>query len=351
MSGLFGEKHRILFLVFAVACTTLGLLRLYDRGNEPYDGYLTDGDKTVIRVDPGGPAAVAGLQVGDRLRSIDGIPFEDARARTRQPRGGIGQSTTLEFERPGGSESDGPPTVLSLSFNHAAPPTEYAALNLAGFVIGLSFLLSGLIACFKVSVGSGKILALAGLCLGAAFLGVPYFASSSVRMVAQAILGVALVLGFASLFHFMMEFPKPKALLRRRHARAILYGPALVVALYLLFLVIVQPPASGALYRWGNLLFGLFLVAYFGGAALAMLHSYLRATSSERSRYGLHIELAGILLGILPVTIEAVLRMFIPSWIPPGADLYFLTVIFIPIALVSAVLRQQRAAALPARHA
>jgi hypothetical protein len=347
MTNYFAEKYRTSFLIAAALIVILGIFRLFDQGNEPYDGFFTDGNNTVIRVDAGGPAERAGLKVGDNIRNIDGIPVEDTRARAQQDRPRIGQATTLAVERRGESASDGTLSVRSLSFNHAAPPRDYAARTFAGFLIGLGFLLCGLVACLKVPSRSGKILALAGLCLGASFLGTPHFASNSVRQLVQAILGLILVFGFASLFHFMLEFPKPKAFLRRKHALMILYGPAFVVAVYMLFLVIVQPRATSALNQWSNLLFGLFLVAYFGGAAVAMLHSYLKATSLERARYGLHIELAGILLGILPVTIEVVLRIPMPRLVLPGADFYYLTVVLIPVALVTAILRQRRAAGLP----
>ena len=74
-----------------------------------------------------------------------------------------------------------------------------------------------------------------------------------------------------------------------------------------------------------------------------MLHSYLKATSLERARYGLRIELAGILLGILPVTIEVVFRIIMPRLVLPGADFYYLTVVLIPVALVMAIMRQRSA--------
>jgi hypothetical protein len=351
MTGLLDSMHRRAFFIAAVSCTILGVFRLSDRGNDPYDGYATDGNNTVTQVDAGGPAGRAGLKAGDRIRGIDGIPAEDARTRARRARPAIGQPTTLEVERGGAGSSDAPPFSLSLSFTHAAPPGDFAARNFAGFLIGLCFVLCGLAACFKVPSRSGRILALAGLCLGAAFLGFPYFSSYSVRLLAQAILGLALVLGFASLFHFMLEFPKPKAFLRRKHALTGIYGPALLIALYLLILVIVQPPSSSALSRWSNLLFGLFLVAYFGGAAAAMAHSYLKATPAERAHYGLRIQLAGILLGILPIAVEVVLRILMPMLVLPGSDLYFLTVAFIPVALVTAILRQQHGARLSVREA
>ncbi len=339
MKVYFVGAQRTSFLIAAALFLTLGIFRVFDRRNDPYDGFLIDDDNTVIRVDAGGPAERAGLKVGDHIRSIDGMSVEDIRTLARRVRPRIGQRTTLAVERRDESTLKRSLPVRSLSFSHAAPPGTYAALNLAGFLIGLCFLACGLAAHLKIASRSGRVLALAGLCLGASFLGAPKFSVNTLRLIVQAILGLALVTGFAALFHFMLESPEPKAFLRRKHALILLYGPALFVAFSLLFQVIVQP--SG-LNRWSNLLFGLFILVYFGGAAAAMLHTYLKATALERAQYGLHIELAGILVAILPVTTEALLRVLIPRLVLPGADFYFLTIVFIPIALVVAIMRQHR---------
>ncbi len=340
MTGHSTGRHRGFFLFVAALPVVLGIFRLLDAGNVPYDGYATDGDNTVITVDAGGAADRAGLKVRDRIRSIDGIPVEDVRARARQDRPRIGQAAALTVERPVEGTAGGRLSVHNLSLTHAAPPAGFAARNLAGFLIGLCFLLCGLTAYLKVPNRTGRILALAGLCLGASFLGTPYFPSSTLRLTAQTILGLCLVSGFAALFHFMLAFPNPKPFLRRKHSMNLLYGPAVLVALFLLFLVIARPRATSALNQWCNLLFGLFLVVYFGGAAMAMLHSYLKATSLERARYGLHLVLVGILLGILPVTIEVVFHILLPRLVLPGSDFYYLTVVLIPVALVLAVMRK-----------
>ena len=68
-----------------------------------------------------------------------------------------------------------------------------------------------------------------------------------------------------------------------------------------------------------------------------------RATPPERTRNGLHIELAGICFGILPVTIEAVLRVLMQRLSLSGADFCYLTVVLIPVVLVMAIMRKGRA--------
>jgi hypothetical protein len=347
MTGHLADRYRTVFLIVAAVFVILGTFNLLDQGNNPYDGYVTDGNNAVIRVDTGSPAERAGLKVGDRIRSIDSIPVEDRRVLAQQGRPRIGQATTLVVERREEGAADAIPSVHNLSFDHAAPPGNYAARRFAAYLIGLCFIGCGLVAYFRVPNQSGTLFALTGLCLGASFLGTPYFSSNAVRTMVRAIISLIVVFGFAFLFHLMLEFPKRKALLRKRHALKLLYAPALLVALFLLFLVVVQPQATSGLNQWSNLLIGLFIVVYFGGAAVAIIHSYAKATSHERAQYGLHIELSGILLGVLPVTIALVFRILVPRLALPGSDFYYLTVIFIPIALATAILRQLHAAGLP----
>jgi hypothetical protein len=343
MTGQWTDRNRMVFLIAAAAFAILGILNMLDQRNSPYDGYITDGDNTVIRIDAGGPAERAGLRAGDRIHSIDGIPVEDRRTLAQRDRPRIGEATTLGIEHRNGGAVDGIPVVLSLKLDHGAPPRDYAARSLAAYFIGLCFLLCGLVACFKVPNRSGVLCAFTGLCLGATFFGMPYFSSNVMRVLSRGILTMIFVLGFAFLLHLMLEYPRRKTWLQRKHALKILYGPATVIALYLIFLIVVEPQATSGLNLLSMLLTGLFALGYFGGAAVAMIHSYAKATPEERTRYGLHVELAGILLGILPVTIELLARILFPRVTLPGSDFYYLTIVFVPIALAAAILHQRNA--------
>ncbi len=140
----------------------------------------------------------------------------------------------------------------------------------------------------------------------------------------------------------MLEFPKQKALLRKKHALKILYAPALLLSIFLLFLSVVQPRATSGLNQLTILLSGLFIVGYFGGVAVMLTHSYVRATPQERSQYGLHLVLGGILLGIIPVTVAVVFRILAPKLVLPGSNYYFLTILLVPAALIAAIMRPRR---------
>ena len=331
---------RNLLLIAGAVIAFSGILRLADQGNIPYNGYITDGNNTVIRVNAGSPAERAGVEAGDYIRNIDGIRVEDTRALAQQARPRIGQRSNLVVERRGEGASGATPLDRKVEFEYAPSPGRYVALGYASFFIGLCFLVCGLTAYIGIPSKSGALFALTGLCLGASFLGTPYFSSFAVRTLMRAVQYIIVVFGFAFLFHLMLVFPKRKSLLQRKHAIGLLYGPPLLVAMYAFFLIALQPPATSGLNQLTNLLFGLFIVIYFSGAAVAIVHSYAKASHEERARQGLHMVMGGILLDILPVTIALILRIVAPRLVPPGVDFYFVTLILIPVALFVAISRQ-----------
>jgi hypothetical protein len=217
------------------------------------------------------------------------------------------------------------------------------ALSDAEVLIGLCFVACGLTACLKAPARSATLLALAGICMGLVFFAGPHISSFFVRMLAGSIQILVVFLGFAFLLHYMLETPKPKRFLQWKHARKIIYAPAVLMVLFVVFQIVLEPRATSGLNQMNNILFGLFFVAYFGCAAAAMIHTYAKATPQERAAYGLNIALAGSLIGLLPVTIAALIGTVAPKLVLPGGDFYFLTLILIPISLTAGMLRQSRA--------
>ncbi len=215
----------------------------------------------------------------------------------------------------------------------------------AGFIIGLCFVGFGLLAYTRAPSRASLLLALTGLCLGLAFLGGPYIASYALRTIVQAVVLMLIVLGFATLLHCVAEFPKPKAILQRPQMTKVLYAPAALIALLFLWLIIFEPRGTGTLNNVVNVLIGIFVVGYFGLSLVALIHSFVKATPEERATYGLNLLLAGVIIGLAPVTITSLIQIFAPSVVPPGVDFYFLTMVLIPISLALAVMRTAAPAA------
>jgi hypothetical protein len=340
-------KYRTAFLVVGGLFVVWGILALVDMGNIPYSGFSTDGNNTVTRVEAGSPAEAAGMRVGDRITSIEGISVEDSRALNRMGRAGIGETRTFvvaeraEIELAAGEEG---PASREVTITFAGQPGRDVGLGWAAFVISLCFIGFGLMAYVKNPTKSAMLLALTGLCLGAAFAGGPYIGSVALRMAVGAITTTMVVLGFAFLLHCVSEFPKAKAILQREHMTKVLYAPAVLMALLFLWLIIFQPAATSTLNVVVNTLVGLFVVGYFGLALAALIHSYVTATPEERSRYGLNMVLGGLAIGLLPITIASLVGIFAPQVILPGADFYFLTMVLIPITMAMAIMRGAPAA-------
>jgi hypothetical protein len=206
-------------------------------------------------------------------------------------------------------------------------PVRVVALTWAAFIIGLCFIGFGLLAYIKAPSRPAMLLALTGLCIGIALVGGPYIGSYALRTFVETITLLLVLFGFATLLHCLMEFPKPKAILRKRHATKVLYAPAVLTALFSLWHTVVVPRGTSTLNAAVNATFGIFVVLYFGLALVALIHTFAKATRDERSRYGLNLLLAGVIIGLLPTIIEALVTVVAPRVIIPGSDFLFMTAV------------------------
>ena len=338
MASTATPRYWISFFIVGILIIIWGILGITDLSNVPYTGYQDDGNHTVIRVYTGSPAEHAGLQTGDYIRSIGGISVEDSSALAHRDRAKIGQTRTFVVER---REKPGEtPATKSIDLTYAGLPDRDMALSYCGVLIGLCFLACGLIASLKVPARTATLLALLGICFGLAFMNGPYISAYFLRMLAASIQSLVVLLGFAFLLHYMLEAPKPKQFLQRKYALEIIYAPAVLMILFILFLIIVEPRSTSGLNRLYNILIGLFIAAYFACALAAMIRTYAKATRQERTGYGLNIALAGSLIGLLPLITAALIGVVAPKLVLPGSDFYFLTLICIPISLSIAMMRQ-----------
>lgn len=319
------------YLIAAAIIALWGVLGLIDQPNVPYNGYQTDGDNTVTRVVPGGPAEAAGLRVGDHITNIGGIAVEDSRALAERSRPAIGETRTLVVVR------DGEAVDVDLTYTRLVGRAN--TLAYVSVLIGFAFLVFGLLAFLKTPTRNAELLALTGLGLAFAFFAGPYFGSYAIRTAATSLTLVAILFGFAFLMDLMVSYPKPKRWRQQGWARWAIYGPATLVSIIIVYLIVMNPPATSGLNVAVNVMFGLFIVYYFGSAIVAMLHSHTTATPAERDAYGLTTVLLGVLVGLLPVTLASLVGIFSPQTVLPGADFYFVTLVLIPITLWAALTR------------
>jgi len=249
-------KYKTAFIVAAALIALLEIPGALDIRNQPYSGYWTDPNNTVIKVFPDSPAQQAGFLLGDHIISSGGIDMKDSKSLARRPRSKIGETRAFVVERAGQN--------VNLDLTFSGLPGRDVVLAFASAIIGFCFLIFGLHAYLKVQNQSTTLLALVGLCFGLAFVNTPYLSSFALRTIFGAVTITLVVFGFAFLLHFMMVFPKAKAFLAKKNAMLWLYGPAALVALLFLFLIIFQPEATSALNTVVNIIVGLFVAGYLG---------------------------------------------------------------------------------------
>jgi len=323
-----------------VAAALVGLLQVLSVvqvRDHPYAGYRTDTNRVVSEVSPGGPAARAGIRVGDRITRIGGITADDTRRLGAQPRAGIGESRDIVVDRGG--------LQVAASLTFGSLPAVDAIAYLTSSLTGICFLGVGLWAMARIPRTSTTLLALAGIGLGAAFVNMPYFDSPTVRTVQEAFLVPAAMFGFVFLLHFTLVFPTPKRLMASRFALPAIYAPpALIATGYLLATWLTAGRSGGPA---AALLLAALVVVFiaFALSIAALVHGYATASSSFRSAWGLNALLVCVVPGLAPLVATAIV-MVAPQVVLPGAEYYDVVWVLIPFALARAAVRHARATAL-----
>lgn len=261
----------------------------------------------------------------------------DTKASSRRLRPATGETRTFVIDRDG--------TQHDLELTYSEQPPRNRNLGRAAALMGFCFLLVPLWVYHHVPSRSTLILALFGLCFGAAFLPGPYSESFFLRALGGAVATSAVIMGFAFLVHYLMQFPKPGAFLTAAWAKSLIYVPAIMLALFFLFLAMAQPDATGGLNRTVGLLASLFVVGFFGWAVVGMVLRFRRASADERARHGLTLMLIGTLLGLLPVTFSSLMGAIAPEVQAnlPGVQFFFLTLLLIPLCFSAAAVRSAAA--------
>jgi signal transduction histidine kinase len=313
-----GSRGYWIFLV-----CSLPLLGLIGWGSvflarRPDEGFTWSILNEIIEIEPGGPAAQAGLRIGDRVIEVDGAAMSAA-------------STLYEGKEPGDPAvftvlRDGEPYEATLLMR-ASPPAVILR-RLEPLFIAFSFWLIGLVAvCLKPTARESWFLFFCSQ-VGAGALA---FGKLSAFNVVWAIRGfnILLCLLGALLFHFHVLFPVHRSSPAYRWAVGAFFG----IDLILIVPYIVADPLAFKALPWHPIWRGALRMA-FALSALAsaglLSRAYLTAENAQVRR-----QVRLIALGTAWAFIPMILLSILPEMLT-GSFLVSYEVTFLALALIPA---------------
>ncbi|MFQ5718301.1 MAG: ATP-binding protein [Acidobacteriota bacterium] len=318
----------------------LGVLNVYARIGQvtPFVGVVwQDGAAgvTVAAVDPRGPAAAAGVEAGDRLRSIDGRPATTASDAGRAVwRTGVDEPLDVEIERRG--------TVSTVQVR-PQPREDGEPLYPYLLTVGLFFLASAVYVLYRLGTvavtGHYWVLSLAAFCLlafshtgrGGTLDGVFYLLDTAGRVLFPALL-----------VHFVLVFPGARR--PSRWVSLALYAPAVSLAaatVWRLARMRTGPQTPDVASALDSLAL-LYMASYLTASLVVVAVRSARETTLSVRRQ-LRWSAWGIGIGLTPFIVFYLIPRALLVQTPPVAGLSVLPLIVLPLAFCTAILKYRLA--------
>ena len=307
----------------------MGVLGYLDMKNFTDAGYNTN-DFKVTKVDAEGPAAQAGMQVGDQLLTINGLDVRDSKAWNEVPRRKVGEVREYVVDRNG--------EEVTYSVTIAAQSQKDSMLNRIGWTIGLIFLLMGLWAFRSKNNWASFLFFMFALGFSGTFMGGPYIENELLDDLIDTARFSLLLLGFAFLVDFLLHFPKQSSFLSSANANRKIYGPAVLLVIFFFVIELMDPNSSSGLNAFIQYLMLAYIVIYFGWALLTVFRIHKNASAEEKAN-GVSLMFWGTILGLLPILISVIFNNLMPTANLPGNDYLFITMALIPICFALAINR------------
>ena len=323
-------KNGSILKIAAVLFIIWGILGLMDAKNYSYAGYSTDNNK-ITQVREGSPAEAAGLQVGDVMKSYDGISVTDSKAFSKRDRTEIGQTVEIVVDRNGEEQT--------LQVTYSEMPDKNSTLNIAAFLMGLLFIVLGLYVDSKKKTALSHAFASFGVLFGFIWFNGPYMNPGFLRQLVNSLDITIIMFAFVALARFILQYPPQSSFLNGGNSRWT-YAPAGLIVLIVWILNLTQPDSTSTLNVTINMLFFAVIIFYFGISLLTLISKYSKANAETRTTLGLNHMLLGAILGLVPFLIVFIINRISPTTIVPGDDYLFLTFAFIPIFFSMALLKK-----------
>ena len=322
MSNQFTKYTTLLYIV-GVLFIIWGVLGAMDAKNYTNRGYQTDDNYKIIKIEEDSPAEKAGLQVGDIVKSTGGIAVTDTKSLKQRQRPEIGETREIVVDR------NGDETSLQLTYEGMS--AKDGTLNRVGNFIGLLFILLGLFAHRKHKTALSFSFAVFAVCFGFLFTNGPYISAVLLSTIISIISNFIFLFSFTYLVIYMLKFPPESAFLGTAKNRKLIYAPMVLLMAIIIVLEVLQVDGSGTLNMVMRLLFGAFIICYFGIALITLIRKYMKASAADRQSKGLNMMLIGAVVGLLPILIYFTINTISPGMDLPGNDYIFITFIAIPI--------------------
>lgn len=295
---------------------------------------MSEREQFVGLVRPGGPASRAGIEVGDRILAVDGVPVRPIPGLSGMLRSGLpGEAVHLEYERRGvrGTTALVPEPM----------PPEEIAWSLAQAAAALIALFVGTMVVTRRIGGLTTVFFM--ICLGLALLLFdPYVPPASPFLAAARIARVMMHAFFPALFlHFFLLFPYVRAPLRSgRWILGAVYLPSTAIFLIALggILGIPRFELGGTLQTVGATLAGVTTAASFAAALILFVFAY-RGTKTEAVRRKLRVALWATVGAVVPIAIVIGLHALLPGRAIAADRLSAIGLVLLPVGFGYAILK------------
>jgi membrane-associated protease RseP (regulator of RpoE activity) len=332
------KRYKILFSILAVALLIWGVFGAMEITKASYTGYTISADNVVTQVRAGSPAEAAGVRAGDKVTKIDGYAVESVAGFFERGRPAVGAAGSLTVTRDGAEQT--------LNFNYAAQPTsDMLATSGAGALIGLAFLILGMLVYLKNPTRLSAIFCALSLMLALLYLPPPNFASAGVRQATTAVIALIVGVMLATLLYYCLNFPRAKEALSARpwlRKAIFIIAPLLGLAFSIINLAVSNVSAGNSMIL--SVLVGVIYGGYLLLAIIAVIHSYAKSSAEERSASGLNLAMLGLVIGFGPLVIAILYHTILPhAGDLPGERFWSVTGIAVPICLALALMKLEPA--------
>ncbi len=207
---------------------------------------------------------------------------------------------------------------------------------------GLAFLILGLMVYLKKPTRLSTMFCSVSLLFAVVLFNNPYFASSVQRRLVGGVLTILLAILFATVLDYCLNFPRTKKIIAAHSwLRQVIYVIVGAFGVMIATIIITTPTMTPVRSVLVSVAFGLILGGYILLSVIAVVHSYIKATTEERSATGLNLMLLGTVIGLGPFLLSILVHSIIRPNMGelPGERFYGITSLAIPIGWAMALMK------------